>query len=49
MDDLAHLQMLGTIILNELVGRKTPDILVQLQVRCIDVRVRRPGVSFEHF
>ena len=49
MDDLAHLEMLRAIMLDELGGREIPDILVQPQVRVIDLRVRWPGVSFEHF
>ena len=49
MDDLTHLQMLRAIVLDELVRRETPDILVQSQVGCIDLRVRRPGIPFKHF
>jgi len=49
MDHLAHLQMLRAIMLDELVGRETSDILVQPQVRFVDLRIRWSGVSFEHF
>ena len=48
MDDLAHLPMLRAMVLDELVGRETPDVLVRLQVQYIDLRVRGPEMLFEH-
>ena len=48
MHDLAHLQMLRAVVLDELVGLVVPDILVEPQVRLIDGRIGRPRVVLEH-
>ena len=47
MHDLAHLEMLGAVVLDELIGLVLPDVLVQAQIRLIDVRVGRPGIVLE--
>jgi hypothetical protein len=39
--------MLGTIMLNELVGLVISDILIQSQVRLIDGRICRAGIIAE--
>ena len=49
MDDLAHLQMLRAVMLDELVGRVTPDILVQLQVRSSTCGYGGLGSLLKHF
>ena len=48
MDHLAHLQVHRTVVLDELVGLVVLDVLVQSQVRFVDVWIGRPGIVFEH-
>ena len=47
MHHLAHLQMLGTVVLDELIGLVVSDVLVQPQVRLIDGRIGRTGIVAE--
>ena len=42
--DLPHRQVLGAVVLDELVGAELPDVADQAQVGGIDRRVRRPRV-----
>ena len=44
MDDLAHLEMLGAIMLDELVRLVIPDVFVQLLVRFSNGRIGGAGV-----
>jgi len=43
---LAHFEVFGTVVLNELVGLILSDVFVEAEVRLIDGGVRRPGISF---
>jgi hypothetical protein len=47
MDHPAHLQMLRTVVLNELVALVVPDIVVEAHVRLVDRRIGRPRVVLE--
>ena len=40
--------MLGAVVLDELIGLVLPDVLIEPQVRLIDVWVRWPRVVLEH-
>ena len=48
MDHLAHIQVDGAVVLDELAGLVLPHKLIQPQVGVVDGWVRRPGVVLEH-
>ncbi len=48
MHNLAHVQMLGAIVLNELVGLVIPHILVEAEIGFVDRRIGGPGVVLEY-
>ena len=42
--DPPHVQMLGAIVLDELVALVIPDIFVEAEIRFVDRRIGGPGV-----
>jgi len=48
MHDLAHVQMLGAIVLDKLVGLVILDIFVEAEIRLVDRRIGGPGVVPEY-
>jgi hypothetical protein len=40
--DAPHVQMLRTVVLDELVALVVPDVFVETQIRLVDRRIRRP-------
>jgi hypothetical protein len=48
MHDLAHVEMLGAIVLDELVGLVISDILVKAEIRLVDRRIGGPRVVPEY-
>jgi hypothetical protein len=47
MDHPAHLQMLGAVVLDELIALVVLDVIVEAEIRLVDRRIGRPRVVFE--